>query len=147
MPSTLLLDTQNWDLVTDISGNIAVAAEPYALAQDAASAIKLFQGELWFDVSIGVPYWSLILGLSPPVALMKSKFKAAALTVPGVASAVCYLSSIVDRVVGGQVQVTSATGQTSAASFSPASAVVPPSANPSLDFSNPSNSQYLPGGL
>jgi hypothetical protein len=145
--NTLLLDVSAWDLTTDISGNMAMASDPYSLAQDAASAIKLFQGELWFDVTQGVPYWALILGLSPPVALMKSKFKAAALTVPGVASAVCYLSSIVDRVVGGQVQVTSATGQTSAASFSPASTVVPPSANPSLDFSNPSNSQYLPGGL
>jgi hypothetical protein len=30
---TLLLDTVAWDLVLDVNGNIAVADEPYALAQ------------------------------------------------------------------------------------------------------------------
>ena len=43
---TLLLTTDAWDLTVDVSGNIAVADEPLALAQDAASAIRLFAGEL-----------------------------------------------------------------------------------------------------
>jgi hypothetical protein len=39
-----LPDRSTWDLVLGASGNIAEASAPYALAQDAASAIQLFAG-------------------------------------------------------------------------------------------------------
>lgn len=110
MASTLLLDRTSWDLVIDASANIAVASDPYALAQDAASAIRLFQGELYYDTTKGVPYWQSILGQLPPISLMKSKFVAAALTVPGVARARCFITSISGREVRGQVQITDKTG-------------------------------------
>jgi hypothetical protein len=38
--NTLFLNPGPWDLTLDASGNIALAAEPYSLAQDAASAIE-----------------------------------------------------------------------------------------------------------
>lgn len=114
---TLLLDRQKWDLVANAAGNIALAGDPYSQAQDAASAIKLFDGELYYDTTKGVPYWSQILGLAPPISYMKSKFVAAALTVPGVVTAKAILSAITLRVVSGQVQITNGKGQTSAASF------------------------------
>ena len=38
MANTLLLDRTVWDLLLDGSGNIAIATEPYATAQDVASA-------------------------------------------------------------------------------------------------------------
>lgn len=117
MPSTLLLDVSLWDLTTDASGNIAVATEPYSLAQDAASAIKTFQGECFYDVTIGIPYFQQILGKFPSISLMKAQFVNAALTVPGVVSAKCFITAITDRVVNGQVQVTDANGATSAANF------------------------------
>lgn len=114
---TLLLDRARWDLVADAAGNIAVASDPYSQAQDAASAIKLFDGELYYDTTKGVPYWSQILGLAPPFSYMKAKFVAAALTVPGVATAKAFLAAITLRVVSGQVQITNDKGQTSAARF------------------------------
>lgn len=115
---TLLLDRTKWDLVIDASGNIAMASAPYALAQDAASAIKLFLGELWYDVSQGVPYWGEILGQSPPpIALIKAKFEAAAKTVPGVVTAKCFITSFTERTIGGQVQVTDVLGNISTAAF------------------------------
>lgn len=118
MASTILLDRTSWDLVLDASGNIAVAAEPYALAQDAASAIRTFLGECFWDTSIGVPYLTQILGRNPPLALLKQRFVEAALTVPGVASARCFISALNDRTLAGQIQVTSAsTGQVAAANF------------------------------
>lgn len=118
MAATLLLDTRLWDLVVDINGNIAKAAEPYALAQDAASAIKLFQGELWYNTAPGIPYWGEILGSSPPpFSLMKAKFEAAALTVPGVVEAKCVINSFTHRNISGQVQVTDTAGNISAAAF------------------------------
>lgn len=119
---TLLLDAVKWDLVKDVSGNIALAGEPYSLAQDAVSAIKLFARELWFDTSKGVPYFEQILGKAPNIALIKAKFTDAAKTVPGVVSAKVFIKSIANRAVSGQVQVTDVNGKTTAATF----VVLPP---------------------
>lgn len=117
MANTLLLDTETWDLVVDASGNIAMATNPYALAQDAASAIRLFQGELWYDTTQGVPYFADVLGHLPPLPLLKSLLVDAAKTVPGVVAAACFISGISGRSVTGQVQVTDQAGNISAASF------------------------------
>lgn len=117
MAQTLLLDVQAWDLGLDASGNIAVASAPYALAQDAASAIRLVQGEYWYDTTQGVPYFQQILGKLPPLALLRAKFTAAALTVPGVKAARCFFSSFNNRQLSGQVQITDGSGQTSVAGF------------------------------
>lgn len=114
---TLLLDTVEWDLVLDVNGNIAVASDPYSLAQDAASAIRLFQGELWYDTRQGVPYFQEILGKTPPLNLIKTKLTDAAKTVPGVVDAVCFITGIEERRLTGQVQVTDQAGVISAASF------------------------------
>jgi hypothetical protein len=40
MSDTLLLDVTRWDLVLDSARNIAVAATPYSISQDVASAVK-----------------------------------------------------------------------------------------------------------
>jgi hypothetical protein len=111
---TLLLDQQAWDLVVDAKGNIAVAANPYSLAQDAASAIRTYRGECFWNTLVGVPYLSKIFGKSLPLPLFKQELIAAALTVPDVVSAQVFVSAIRERTLTGQVQVVSATGQTSA---------------------------------
>lgn len=113
----MLLNPATWDLMVDANGNIAKAENPYSLAQDAASAIRLFQGELYYDTTQGVPFWGDILGKTPPLPLMKAKFVAAAKTVPGVVAAVCYISAISNRGVRGQVQVTDTAGVITAANF------------------------------
>lgn len=114
---TLLLDIDAWDLVLDVKGNIAAATEPYQYAQDAASAIRTWLGEAWYDTTIGINYAGLFLGKSPNIALMKSKMVGQALLVPGVVSANVFITSIVGRKVSGQIQVTSEDGQTTAANF------------------------------
>ncbi len=114
---TILLDTVLWDLVLDANGNIAVASEPYSLAQDAASAIKTFLGEVYWDTTVGIDYLGEVLAQRPSVPLLKARFVSAALTVPGVVSAQCFISAIEDRVVIGQVQVVSEDGASSAANF------------------------------
>jgi hypothetical protein len=118
MSTTLLLDRTLWDLTVDSSGNIAVASEPYSLAQDAASAIKTFVGECYFDTTIGIDYLGIVFGGNPSLAQIKGLFVGAALTVPDVGSAVCFISSVSGRSISGQIQVVSkSTGQTSFASF------------------------------
>lgn len=114
---TILLDPSKWDLLLDASGNIAAASEPYAIAQDAASAIKLFSGELWYDTSKGVPYWGQILGQTPPLELMKAQLADAALTVPGAVTAQVFIVSFDGRVPVGQVQITDSSGTTTGAGF------------------------------
>ena len=114
---TFLLSTDSWDLTIDSDRNIAVASDPYSQAQDAASAINTFQGECYYNVNLGIPYWSNVLGFTPSLALMKSYFTTMALLVPGTATAVCYINSFVNRKVSGQVQITNTAGQNSVAGF------------------------------
>jgi len=115
--NTLLLDRTAWDLVLDAAGNIAMAADPYAVAQDVASAIKLFRGELFYNTNPGVPYWEEFLGHRPPLSLVREHVRRAALTVPGVADAVCTLTSFSDRALAGHVEITLQDGTTQTVSF------------------------------
>lgn len=107
--STLLLVDN--DLCLDASGNIAVASPPYSLAQDAASAIKLLPGELFYDVSQGI---SLV---EQPLSLIRANCITAAKAVPGVVSAQVFFTSFKNRVLTGQVQCTDASGNVSVATF------------------------------
>lgn len=102
-PGFVRLPTAPWDLLLDSSGNIALADRPYALAQDVASAIRTFLGECYYDTTLGVPYFTQILGHAPPLTLLKARLVAAALTVPGVVSAICTISAFAGRTVTGQV--------------------------------------------
>ena len=115
--NTLLLDIETWDLVVDADGNIAMAKDPYAQAQDAASMIKLFAGELYYDTTKGVPYWTTILGYDPPLQLLKTYFNDAAAVVPGVTATRTFITGLVGRLLTGQVQITNTTNQTAIAAF------------------------------
>lgn len=101
---TLLVDQITWDLVLDAEGNIAKATNPYSLAQDAASVIRTYLGEVYFDTTVGMP-WQQIQGRSPSLPLLKQQLVTAAETVPEVASAQVFLTTLTERRVGGQVQV------------------------------------------
>jgi hypothetical protein len=115
--NTLLLDRTTWDLTLTALGDIAVASKPYALAQDAASAIRLFKGELWYNTTPGIPYFENVLGRTPHLAYVKAQFVKAALTVPEVVAAKAFITGFDERTLHGQVQVTDKSGVISAASF------------------------------
>lgn len=115
--NTLLLDRSKWDLVLDSSRNIALAAPPYALAQDVASAVRLFLGELWFNTAKGIPYFENVLGKLPPLALLIGYIESAAKTVPGVVSARCIISTFAEREVTGQILFIDEQGQENGAFF------------------------------
>jgi hypothetical protein len=115
--NTLLLDQTIWDLCLDASGNIALASDPYAIAQDVASAVRTFRGECWFNTVDGVPYFSEVLGQSPPLQLVQSLIEQAALTVNEVVKAVATITSFEGRTIKGNVQVTTSSGITIPVSF------------------------------
>jgi hypothetical protein len=109
---TLLLDRTTWDLLLDANGNIAIASGTYAIAQDIASAVRAFVGEVYYDTSLGLPYMQQILGRGQSLALFEADAAAQALTVPGVASARCVASvSPITRQVTGAILFTTTSGQ------------------------------------
>lgn len=110
--NTLCLAQDTWDLFTDISGNIAMASDPYSIAQDVASAIRIFQGEIWYDTAQGIPYFERVLGRTPPLQYLRSQVEARALTVPGVVRAQCVFAQLntVTRALQGQCKIIDITG-------------------------------------
>ncbi|AMM14253.1 hypothetical protein AX768_09240 [Burkholderia sp. PAMC 28687] len=108
--NTLLLDQTTWDLCLDASGNEAVASDPYAIAQDVATAVRTFLSECWYDTTLGIPYFQDILGQQPPLSLITAQMQRVALTVPGVGTAVCVIGSFDQRTVTGQIQLTDTDG-------------------------------------
>lgn len=117
MTTSIYLNPETWDMAVDAAGNIAVCSEPYRVAQDAATAILTWAGEVLYDTTLGIRYREDILGQSPSPVLIKTACVNAALTVPGVVSAVVYLTELSPRNIGGQVQVTDASGTVSVANF------------------------------
>lgn len=104
--STLLLDADTWDLTLDAAGNLALAPSSYALAQDVASEARLFLGELWYDVTRGVPYRESVLGRPVSPGFLRAQLLAAAARVPGVTDARCFLAGVgANRLLRGQIQV------------------------------------------
>lgn len=117
MFDTLLLDQTAWDLVIDSAGNIAMASPPYALAQDVASAVRLFLGELWYNTPVGIPYFQNVLGHLPPISLLTGYIQDAALTVPGVVEAQCTITKFDGRQITGQVLFIDENGQANGVTF------------------------------
>jgi len=115
--NTLLLDQTEWDVVLDSSRNIAMASPPYSLAQDVASAVRLFLAELWFDTTKGIPYFENVLGKLPPAALITGYIESAAKTVPGVTSARCIINTFANREITGQILFIDEQGQENGVKF------------------------------
>jgi len=118
--STLLLDQTAWDLVLDANGNIARADPPYAIAQDVASAVRTFLGEVYYDTTQGI--WSTsvngkTLGKLPPAALLIELINQTALKVPGVVTVQTVITSFKDRAVTGNIQFVDINNQTHTVNF------------------------------
>ena len=89
-PST---QSGGWDLYTDSFGNIAQNTQAAAVAQDVASAIKLFLCELYYDTTQGVPYNGQIFSQTYNAAIINSAIQQAALSVPNVVDAVASVTN------------------------------------------------------
>lgn len=111
--STMGLNASTWDLALDGFGNMASFSGGLDIAQDAASAIKLFLGELYYDTTIGVPYFNQVFGPSYSAGTVQNLLQNAALSVPGIVSAVAQISAFdyAHRILTGKVLVTTDTGQ------------------------------------
>ena len=113
MFDTIYLDVASWDLALDINGNIAVANAPYACAQDAASACRLWQGEYIYDTTRGIPYDTSILGQLLPSNVLAAFYNKEAQTVPDVSTTSTLLQYNANtRLLSGQINLTLVDGTT-----------------------------------
>lgn len=113
--NTLFLMPSTWDLELDVRGNIAISRETYAIAQDIASACRVFLKDLYFNQDEGIPYLEEILGKTRySLALYRTQLEDQALTVPEVATAKAILSTADNRVVIGRIEFTTTDGRSGA---------------------------------
>ncbi|PTQ70285.1 hypothetical protein [Pseudomonas sp. GV071] len=117
MASTLLLDQTAWDLVLDASGDIALANQPYSIAQDVACAVRTFIGECWYDQSLGMPYFQKVLGQLPPPSFIRQQIIDAAMTVPDVVQVEVQLDRIEGRGLSGLIKIIDTDGIESGVTF------------------------------
>ena len=110
MATTMLLDRTNWGLCLDAAGNWAMASEPYSQVQDVASAVRVFQGEAYYDTTLGIAYQTDIFGQDQPTPIMRAQAETQALLVPGVTQAKAFLDIGRDRTMTGQIQITTDAG-------------------------------------
>ncbi|MFZ4835753.1 hypothetical protein [Rouxiella sp. Mn2063] len=115
---TLQLDTSNWDLTLDGSGDLAIASDGYATAQDVASACLVFSGECYYDNTLGIPWKEDVLGKRPSPGFIAQKMQNEALKLPNVDQAIA--SVFFDkntRTTRGAIRITDVDGNTSQATL------------------------------
>ena len=117
--STFQLNPATWDLMA-VNGRIAIATGPNALAQDVASAISTFLGELYYDTTQGIPWLREVFGQDFSPSLISALLVQATLTVPGVVSSPAPKVAnlvIVNRKVTGTVNFTDVNGEALGVTF------------------------------
>lgn len=93
---TIALDHDTWDLVTDKFGNLATVGDGtpdsddtgpgLRLAQDVASRVRAWRGEVYYDTTQGIDY-PRYLGGPPNLSMLQAAFSTEALLVPLCATA------------------------------------------------------------
>lgn len=105
---TLYLD-KKWDIKVDNAGNIATTRGAYAVAQNAANAIRLFTDDAYFNATQGIPHFDIELGKRPDVSqsMLVNRIKKAVMSVDGVTGCEPVLDyDDDDRLINGTVIIT-----------------------------------------
>lgn len=79
--------TDNWDIALNDNGGLSTAEDAYAVAQNVASAVRLFTNDAYFDTDAGIPHFEVTFKRNPDVSIIRSRIKTAAEAVAGVRSA------------------------------------------------------------
>lgn len=115
MSATTLLLSDDWDICLDSSGNIAVAIDAYAIAQNVANAVRLFTDDAYYFPQDGIPHFGIELGKNAKeLVLLRSRLIRAALAVEGVAAATITNLGVnrETRAVTGTITLTTMQGET-----------------------------------
>ena len=108
---TLAYNPDNWGIMADSSGNLAIASGHDRIAQDVASAAKMIKGEALYSADRGVS-WPQILG-QPLGRLAEQEIRVAGLNIPGCVSCEPETTSFRNREQRGVIRVTDDIGEQS----------------------------------
>lgn len=103
---TLYLDPDTWDLELDDTGNIRVATESYAVAQNVASATRAFTNDMYFQLDRGVPHFETDISNPISTGVLTSRLNRCARAVDGVLTAETTITSFENRVIEGEIRLT-----------------------------------------
>jgi hypothetical protein len=121
MTDTLALDISLWDIDVDSRGNLRTVgdATPQSdqtgpgmrLAQDVATRVRAWLGEVYFDTTQGINY-PLYFGGPPNLTVLQNAFNLEAFKVPGCATALAQFTFTrgSSRTVGGVITVSDIAG-------------------------------------
>ena len=104
---TLKLDS-NWDVGLDDLNNIAILDGNNRLSQDIASSVRVFKGELPFDIDRGVAY-------DKPDEVrntLKNDINEQSLLVDGVVDSITVFNNLTDRMLSVTIYATNEEGET-----------------------------------
>jgi hypothetical protein len=86
MALSIPLNPVTWDIYLDGNGNLELTDNDSSIAQDVACSIRTFEGEVWYNNVLGMPYFQAIFGKNPPHSFLTSNIQEQALTCPDVTS-------------------------------------------------------------
>lgn len=99
---------KDWDVSLDDLNNIAMVDGNDRLAQDVASSVRVFKGELPFDIDRGVAY-------DKPDEVrntLKNDMNEQALLVDGVSDSITVFNNLTDRLLNVTIYATNEEGET-----------------------------------
>lgn len=102
---TLLLN-DSWDIFSDASGQIALTSGTYAVAQNAANAVRLFTKDAYLAQTKGIPHFDIELGKSPAIAapILRTRIRDTVLAIDGITDAGVELNfDEGGRILGGKI--------------------------------------------
>jgi hypothetical protein len=83
--------TADWDLQLNAEGNLILAHDDYAIAQNCANEIRLFTNDAYFQADNGIDWFNTQLGKPLEESLLKSEIHDACMRVSGVVGVVSIL--------------------------------------------------------
>lgn len=118
---TLALTVPAWDLQLDSRGNLRTFGDAtpgtqtgpgMRLAQDVATRVRAWRGEVWFDVNQGIDY-PRYLGQAPALTQLRADYQSEAVLVPQCATALADFDlARPTRTVTGSLYLTDLNGYT-----------------------------------
>lgn len=99
----------NWDIFVNEDGNIATVSDDYAIAQNAANAVRLFTNDAYFNKDRGIPHFDIELGQKAITSrsTLANRIRKAVLNVDGVTDVEVSLNFINStRTYTGEIYIT-----------------------------------------
>lgn len=111
---TARLNTDNWDLALDRSGNIELVSQGYAICQNLANEIRLWTQDAYFQSQNGIDWKEAQLAKKTDQTVLASLIREAGERTEGVISVDNVTLETVnfeDRILHGQIEITTEFGK------------------------------------